>query len=176
MTANAKLNFATEAQNKLKLVWNETTGKVKGAIQEAEKDARGLVTKLDDNRKKTIQDLKTQLHVDELLSRVQLTALLEQGSKIGQDAAEKLGIATAEELNALSGQLDALAKKATARTRPSVTKRDFDALKKNVEALEAQLKKLAASVPATPKKANSKPVAKKPAAKKPAAKKPSARK
>ena len=128
-------------------IWNDTFTQVNARFQDAEKDVRDFVKKVESDGKERLEgllgQLKDQFKVEELLGKLKTTDFLEQGARIGTETIERLGLVTKDELISLSEAVDDLAEKLKAAAKKgadSPSKKDFEALKKRVAAIEKGLK------------------------------------
>ena len=118
--------FVNETKEQIEKVWADTFTQLNARFQEREKDVREFLNKLEADGKKRFETLsqtvKVQLNVDELLTKIKANELVGQSTKLGEDlfgqglklsedAIEKLGLARASEINALTTDFEKLAKK-----------------------------------------------------------------
>lgn len=125
-------------------IWNDTFEQLNGRFHEVGHDARELVKKVEEDGRKRWDALREQLKLDGVFGKLkgQGSELMEQGAKITGDTMDRLGVATAEELQALAGTLEKLATKVeTVRKRASgtPTTKAFKDLEKRVGGLEKAL-------------------------------------
>ena len=149
--------FVNETKEQIEKVWTDTFAQLNARFQEREKDVREFLNKLEADGKKRFETLsqtvKVQLNVEELLTKLKANDLVGQSTKLGEDlvdqgvklseeAIEKLGLARASELGALTVEFEKLSKKIeTVRKKANTapTKKSVEELKKRVTKLEKAL-------------------------------------
>jgi polyhydroxyalkanoate synthesis regulator phasin len=152
--ANVVKKFVADTKDQLEKVWTDTFSQLNSRFQEREKDVRDFLNKLENDGRKRFeslsQNVKGQLNVDDILSKLKTNDFVDQGTKIGEDiveqglkisedAIDKLGFARSTEITALTTELEKLAKKVETirkKTNTASTKKVVDALKKRVTKLE----------------------------------------
>jgi septation ring formation regulator EzrA len=130
----------SRAKDRFKVVekaWSDTVHDVNGRVQTAEKDVREFLKKVEDGSKERIESIKSSFHVEDLFKRFRKD-VTGQGMKLGEEAVERLGLATKAEFEKLSQELQKLADKVEGLRKklsefPSKTV--FETLKKQVEKL-----------------------------------------
>ena len=181
-------NLKENAEQTLKLVWGQAKGQVNDRLQTVEAKTREIASMIELNGKKQVEQLRSQLQVEELLAKTGIQNTLNQGISLGQGSLEKLGLQTdlgqvSEMINKVKGHAETVLQRGS-----NPLEADLEKALAKIEALEAELKTLKAKAtskskpkakkgapaakgkPAAAKKASAKPVAKKPAAKKAAPK------
>ena len=160
-----------DARTQIEKVFNDTFSQINVRVQEAEKDVREFLSKLETESKErfesTLESMPSGTKVKDLLDKLKAKdlvgqstrlgeELVDQGLKIGEEAIEKLGLVRASELETLNAELAKLAKKIESIRR----KANSAPTKKSVEELSKRLTKLEKASPKATTKKTSKPKAK----------------
>jgi len=179
---SAATNLKENAEQTLKLVWGQAKGQVNDRIQTVEAKTREIATMIETNGKKQVEQLRSQLQVEEILAKSGIQNTLNQGISLGQGSLEKLGLQAdltqvSELINKVKGHAETVLQRGENPLEVELQK----ALSK-IETLEAELKALKAKATVKSKaktsRNNSAPKAKKPVSAKgkaPAAKKAAAK-
>ena len=154
-----------DARTQIEKVWNDTFSQINVRYQEAGKDVREFLSKLETESKErfesTLESIPTGTKLKDIISKLKTKdivgqstrlgeELVDQGLKLGEEAIEKLGLVRASELEALNTELSKLAKKIESIRR----KANSAPTKKSIEELSKRVAKLEKAAPkATAKKA-----------------------
>ena len=77
---------------RLKLVWSQTVEQLQTRIQDVEKDARDLVSKVETESRKRMDDLRGQLKVEDLVGRLKQNkeTIVDQSKKLRDETTQRL--------------------------------------------------------------------------------------
>ena len=149
--------FVNETKEQIEKIWADTFAQLNAQFQEREKDVRDFLNKLEVDGKKRFETLsqtvKGQINVEELLTKLKTNDLVGQSTKLGEDlvgqglkisedAIEKLGLARASELSALTADFEKLSKKMETirkKANSAPTKKSVEDIKKRLTKLEKAL-------------------------------------
>lgn len=140
-----------ETRGQVEKVWSDAFGQLNNRFQEAEKDVREFVKKVEVDGRKRLEHLLETLKVtgdQGLIGKIKATKLSEElvetGHKVREEVEEKLSLVTGEavedlkvQLAAIHDKLEALENKINARPSTKVV----SDLKKRLEKLEKATKK-----------------------------------
>ena len=139
---SAATNLKENAEQTLKLVWGQAKGQVNDRLQTVEAKTREIATMIETNGKKQVEQLRSQLQVEEILTKSGLQNTLNQGISLGQGSLEKLGLQAdltqvSDIINKVKGHAETVLQRGENPLELELQK----ALSK-IEGLEAELKSL----------------------------------
>jgi hypothetical protein len=118
-------------------VWSESIEKLNTRFQDAEKLARRIEA---DGREK-LDQIKAQIQLETVKGHFDGAKFVEQGVRLGNETAERLGLAQLVDLNKVSGKLDRLAKKVETVRRRTTEITDLKKAIKDATRLQAKTEK-----------------------------------
>jgi hypothetical protein len=139
---SAATNLKENAEQTLKLVWGQAKGQVNDRLQTVEAKTREIATMIETNGKKQVEQLRSQLQVEDILTKSGLQNTLNQGISLGQGSLEKLGLQAdltqvSDIINKVKGHAETVLQRGESPLELELEK----ALSK-IESLEAELKSL----------------------------------
>jgi hypothetical protein len=139
---SAATNLKENAEQTLKLVWGQAKGQVNDRLQTVEAKTREIATMIETNGKKQVEQLRSQLQVEDILTKSGLQNTLNQGISLGQGSLEKLGLQAdltqvSDIINKVKGHAETVLQRGESPLELELQK----ALSK-IESLEAELKSL----------------------------------
>ena len=93
---------------RLKLVWSQTVEQLQTRIQDVEKDARDLVSKVETESRKRMDDLRGQLKVEDLVDRIKQNkeTLVDQSKKLRDETTQRFQSLKSEDWGGIVGRVD----------------------------------------------------------------------
>jgi exonuclease VII large subunit len=162
---SAATNLKENAEQTLKLVWGQAKGQMNDRLQTVEAKTREIATMIETNGKKQVEQLRSQLQVEDILTKSGLQNTLNQGISLGQGSLEKLGLqADLSQVSEIINKVKGHAETVLQRSENPLELELEQALAK-IESLETELKALKAKAVVKsnvkPSRNNSTPKAKK---------------
>jgi chromosome segregation ATPase len=93
---------------RLKLVWSQTVEQLQTRIQDVEKDARDLVSKVETESRKRMDDLRGQLKVEDFVGRLKQNkeTIVVQSKKLRQETTQRLQNLKSEDWSGIKDKFD----------------------------------------------------------------------
>ena len=119
--------------------WNDAFTQLNTRVKGAETEARDFVKKFEEDGKKRLDTIRSQVKFDDLVAKLKTDKLFEQGAKLTSETIERLGLAKREDVEDLAESVKKLSTKVETIRRKAngaVASKDLKALEKRVAALE----------------------------------------